>query len=132
MVEFTDYQKFVKGVMSQPSQDNKALADRYFELVEKYPNINFPQLLTAGIGLPGEVGEVADLVKKIFFQGKEPTPDVIAKIAAEAGDICWYLASLTMALGLDFNTILEDNITKLESRYPGGKFDVQRSENRKN
>ena len=35
-----------------------------------------------------------------------------------------------MALDTDFNEILEMNVDKLKARYPGGEFDVHKSENR--
>ena len=35
-----------------------------------------------------------------------------------------------MALDTDFNEILEMNVSKLKARYPGGEFDVYKSENR--
>jgi len=34
-------------------------------------------------------------------------------------------------LGLDPNSVIEENVEKLKSRYPGGEFDVYYSENRK-
>jgi hypothetical protein len=34
-------------------------------------------------------------------------------------------------LGVDPNQVIADNVSKLESRYPGGKFDPSLSENRK-
>ena len=36
-----------------------------------------------------------------------------------------------MGLGTDLNEIIEMNVDKLKSRYPGGEFDVHFSENRK-
>ena len=36
-----------------------------------------------------------------------------------------------MALDVDFNTVLTQNMVKLMSRYPDGTFDVYFSENRK-
>ena len=35
------------------------------------------RLLTASIGLSGEVGEFNEIVKKCFFQGKEMDEDVV-------------------------------------------------------
>lgn len=43
-----------------------------------------------GLGLIGEVGELADLIKKIRFQG-HPVDD--EKIEEELSDILWYLAT---------------------------------------
>ena len=46
-------------------------------------------LLNSALGLCGESGEVADLVKKHRFQGHDLDFDHVAK---ELGDISWYLA----------------------------------------
>ena len=35
------------------------------------------------------------------------------------------------SLGLDPNSVIEENIHKLKSRYPGGEFNPYYSENRK-
>ena len=42
----------------------------------------------------------------------------------------WYWSQACMALNLDPYDIIKENIRKLESRYPGGKFSVERSEER--
>ena len=49
----------------------------------------------------------------------------------ELGDIMWYWVNACTALGLDPNDVINENVKKLESRYPGGSFDVWHSENRK-
>jgi len=49
----------------------------------------------------------------------------------ELGDIAWYWVSACRAIGVDPNEVIEENVRKLESRYPGGAFDVHYSENRK-
>ena len=49
----------------------------------------------------------------------------------ELGDICWYLAQACMALDTTFDEVIEMNVDKLQARYPGGSFDVHKSENRK-
>ena len=35
-----------------------------------------------------------------------------------------------MALGISFDEVIATNVKKLEKRYPGGEFDVFKSENR--
>ena len=42
----------------------------------------------------------------------------------------WYWAQACVALNLDPNEVIAENVHKLQSRYPGGKFDVFHSENR--
>jgi NTP pyrophosphatase (non-canonical NTP hydrolase) len=49
----------------------------------------------------------------------------------ELGDIMWYWINACRALNLDPNDVIAENVNKLESRYPGGKFDAHYSENRK-
>lgn len=84
------------------------------------------QILNAALGLTGEAGEVADMVKKWKFQGHQFDSKDIAK---ELGDICWYIALMSDSIGLSFNEILEMNIEKLKKRYPEG-FSAERSINR--
>ena len=74
-------------------------------------------LLNSALGLCGESGEVADLVKKHRFQGHDIDIEHIAK---ELGDVAWYLAVGAYAIGLDLETIFRMNIEKLEARYPDG------------
>ena len=80
-------------------------------------------VMNAALGLCGESGEVADLVKKHSFQGHDLDFDHIAK---ELGDIAWYLAVGAYAIGYDLETILQMNVDKLEARYPDG-FSTNRS-----
>ena len=49
----------------------------------------------------------------------------------ELGDIIWYWVNACRALNYDPNEIITENVHKLESRYPGGRFDAFYSENRK-
>ena len=83
-------------------------------------------LLNGAMGLCGESGEVADLVKKAYFQGHLIDR---ARIAEELGDCAWYLAEAASGLGVSLEDILLQNIAKLKRRYPDG-FDPERSMNR--
>ena len=80
-------------------------------------------LLNTALGLCGESGEVADLVKKHRFQGHDIDIEHIAK---ELGDVAWYLAVGAYAIGLDLESIFRMNKEKLEARYPNG-FSTDRS-----
>ena len=42
----------------------------------------------------------------------------------------WYWSNACRSLGLDPNSVIAENVKKLESRYPGGKFDIHHSEHR--
>lgn len=80
-------------------------------------------VLNGALGLFGEGGEVADLIKKAYMQGH---PLDKAHIAEELGDVCWYVAELATALGYSMEEIMRGNIDKLRRRYPEG-FEVERS-----
>jgi len=123
------YAQFVDGVTSEPSKDFDAFIYRLQELNGENSDIH--RLLTAAVGLSAESGEFTEIVKKIIFQGKPYNEDNIYHMKRELGDIMWYLAQACMALNTNFNEILEMNIDKLKSRYPGGEFDAHYSENRK-
>ena len=80
-------------------------------------------LLNSALGLCGESGEVADIVKKHRFQGHDLDLDHIAK---ELGDVAWYLAVGAHAIGFDLESIFRMNTEKIEARYPEG-FSTDRS-----
>ena len=80
-------------------------------------------LLNSALGLCGESGEVADLVKKHRFQGHDLDFEHIAK---ELGDIAWYLAVGAYSIGYDLEKSLQMNVDKLKARYPDG-FSTDRS-----
>jgi len=127
-VDLKKYGQFVDGVTSQPSKDLSQLISRMLELEQQGANV--PRLLTAGIGMPGEAGEFSEIVKKIVLHGKDYNEENILKLEKELGDVAWYWTQGCLALGVDPNKIISDNVAKLESRYPGGKFSVWHSENR--
>lgn len=85
------------------------------------------QLQNGIMGLTGEAGECADLLKKHLFQGHGFDRLHFAK---ELGDVAWYLAVSADALGYGLEEILQMNIDKLKARYPDG-FDADLSVHRK-
>lgn len=87
---------------------------------------NSDKLLNAALGLAGEAGEFADIVKKISFQGHAMD---IEKLADEVGDILWYCALASKALNRTLGEIALNNVEKLVKRYPNG-FERERSVNR--
>jgi NTP pyrophosphatase (non-canonical NTP hydrolase) len=99
--------------------------------LELEDDCNIPPLITAAFGLTAEAGEFTEVVKKIILQGKPYNEENIFHMKRELGDICWYLAQACMALDTSFDEIMEMNVDKLKARYPGGEFDVHKSENRK-
>lgn len=75
------------------------------------------RILVQALGLNGEAGEVADLVKKWAWHGKDLTPSAMCD---ELGDLLWYMADLASAMGLSFSDVARANVEKLHRRYPSG------------
>ena len=128
-VDFDRYTHFVDAVTSTPSKDFKFLIDRLGELDREGANIE--RLTTASVGLAAESGEFLEIVKKMVFQGKPWNSDNREHLIIELGDVMWYVAQACMALDISFDDVVRGNVKKLEKRYPGGSFSVDKSENRK-
>ena len=128
-VDTEKYVDFVREVTSNESVHYAALLTRMNNL-ELEDDCNIPPLITAAFGLTAEAGEFTEVVKKIILQGKPYNEDNVFHMKRELGDICWYIAQACMALDTSFDEIMEMNVDKLKARYPGGEFDVHKSENR--
>lgn len=105
------------------------LINEYQHLAQRTSNkklLPSEHLLNGALGLCGEAGEVADIIKKTVMQGH---PIDKAHIAEELGDVCWYIAEAVSAIGYDLETVMQMNIDKLRRRYPMG-FSTERSINR--
>jgi NTP pyrophosphatase (non-canonical NTP hydrolase) len=103
--------------------------DEYVELAVNTAPPDLSQderLLNAALGLAGEAGEVADMIKKWRFHGHDLDA---AKLQKELGDIQWYLALASDAMGMSLRGVMQQNLMKLRARYPEG-FDPERSRNR--
>ena len=127
-VDFDRYTHFVDAVTSTPSKDFKSLINRLGELDREGANIE--RLTTASVGLAAESGEFLEIVKKMVFQGKPWNSDNREHLIIELGDVMWYVAQACMALDISFDDVVRGNVKKLEKRYPGGSFSVDKSENR--
>ena len=90
--------------------------------------IDMARLMTALIGMMAESGEFAEVVKKKVFQANSKfSVDEIFHMKRELGDVLWYWVQGCKALGFTPDEVMDENIRKLESRYPNG-FEVIRSE----
>jgi NTP pyrophosphatase (non-canonical NTP hydrolase) len=90
------------------------------ELVEHTMNHSLSreqQLANAAIGLAGEAGEVADVLKKHLFQGHTLDRE---KLKKEIGDVLWYLELLYRETSLTQTECEAVVITKLLQRFPNG------------
>ena len=98
----------------------QAAADRVSGGHQTTPDM---RVMTAGLGLAGESGEVCDILKKHFRHG-HPLAD--EKLVEELGDVLWYIAEIASAYGWDLEAIALGNLAKLRRRYPNG-FTQERS-----
>lgn len=81
----------------------------------------------AALGLAGEAGESADLIKKWLHHDR---PLDVDKARKEAGDVLFYVALYAKGLGVNLSDIAQENIDKLTARYPSGHFTAQDSINK--
>ena len=125
-IDFDKYTDFVDAVTSDSSKDFVSLADRLGSLDREGASIE--RLTTAGVGLAAESGEFLEIVKKLVFQGKPWNADNREHLIIELGDVMWYVAQACMALDISFDDVIRGNVRKLEKRYPGGTFSVEKSE----
>jgi NTP pyrophosphatase (non-canonical NTP hydrolase) len=100
-VELSDYQQRSRATAVYPDAGD---------------NLTYPAL-----GLCGEAGECAENVKKaIRDDGGVLSDERRAALAAELGDVLWYVAQLATEAGLDLDELAEENLTKLLSRKDRG------------
>lgn len=71
----------------------------------------------AALGLCGESGEFADIIKKAVYHGHALDKE---KAAKELGDTLWYIALAAGRLGYTLSEVASMNIEKLRIRYPDG------------
>lgn len=72
------------------------------------------------LGLSGEVGEIANKVKK-RLRGDTNTASN-SDLQKELGDVLWYVAMLAQELEADLGEIAEANLKKLQDRSQRGKI----------
>ncbi len=128
MSKINDYAKFVDTTTSRESKDFLAFIDSTSKL-DVQDNMNLPRVMTSAIGMLAESGEFTEVLKKMVFQGKEFNEENRFHMKRELGDILWYWIQGCIALGYTPDEVMDENIKKLEARYPNG-FEVARSENR--
>lgn len=79
---------------------------------------SFADMMDNGVlGLCGEAGEVADILKKARFQGHALDR---TKLIDELGDVEWYVSLICYALGITHEEVWTHNIEKLKKRYQNG------------
>jgi len=74
------------------------------------------EILTWGLGIAGEAGDVAGCIKKTFSHGD----DQKAGIKENLGDTLWYIAMICDFFDWDLEDVMRDNVKKLKKRHPKG------------
>ena len=94
--------------------------NQYQELAARTDNEKEPlnmRLANYALGVAGEAGEVADIIKKHVFHGHELDKKDLLK---ELGDILWYVSMLSKLGGFTLEEVATANIDKLSRRYKNG------------
>jgi len=82
-----------------------------------YPPGNFAYL---ALGLNGESGEVAEIIKRAIRAGRTLDDEELTNLKKELGDCLWYLANLAREAGFSLSAIADENLAKLRSRQERG------------
>ncbi len=89
-------------------------------LTARYPHIGHGVIYPV-LGLASEAGEVAGKIKKVFRDHQGQINDEIRRrLAAELGDVLWYLAQICTELDLSLDEIAHQNLIKLLDRQARG------------
>lgn len=101
--------------------------NEYQNLAQRTANQDDPiRLATAAMGVAGEAGELANIIKKHVSHGHLLD---IAHVREEVGDVLWYLAEIASICDFTLEGVALENIYKLQLRYPDG-FNTDRSQRR--
>ena len=96
---FKKYQEFVKSITKK------------FDDPEK-------EIMSHGLGISGEAGDVAGCIKKTISHKDDQRPGTKENL----GDTLWYIAAICNFFGWDLEDVFNENVEKLKKRYPAGHF----------
>lgn len=120
-----EYQHRSRETAVYASEKNQNLTDHIIELCEQagdFKLANFIRsrgLVYSNLALGGEVGELANKLKKHLRNGTTPNVEVLAD---ELGDVLWYVASVAHEMGLNLESIAKQNLAKLAERKAADKL----------
>ena len=123
-----EYTIFVDKITSESSESTKKMKER-IDFINS-SGVEVSRLLTAGIGLSGEVGEFNEIIKKTIFQSKSFDSETHEHIKRELGDIMWYVTQACLALKVDLVEVIKTNEEKLKKRFPKDRFTKESDTNR--
>ena len=117
-----EYTIFVDKITSESSKSTKKMKER-IDFINS-SDVEVSRLLTAGIGLSGEVGEFNEIIKKTIFQSKSFDSETHEHIKRELGDIMWYVTQACLALKVDLVEVIKTNEEKLKKRFPKDPLEI--------
>ena len=119
--------------IGKPKEANVPNLSQYVDWTETTAIYSRPKFKMAGgmvekmyaaLGMAGEAGEVANLVKKIYRDGLT-LQQYGDKLLLELGDVLWYWARLCCEFGINPNAVILANIEKLEDRKKWANYTVK-------
>jgi len=78
-------------------------------------------IMTWGLGLTGEAGDIAGCIKKTFVHDNDQREGIKENL----GDALWYMAMMCTFFNWDMEEVLNQNIEKLKARYSKGEFTIE-------
>jgi len=94
-------------------EEYQAAAGKTALYPRRLENLEYPTL-----GLAGEAGEVANIVKKIQRDhGGVMNEEIRTMLKDELGDVLWYISACAEELDLTLNEIAQYNVEKLAKRH---------------
>ena len=74
------------------------------------------EILSLGLGIAGESGDVAGCIKKTFSHNDDQKKGIRENL----GDTMWYIAMICNFFGWNLEDVMKENIAKLKKRHPKG------------
>lgn len=97
-MDFEEYQKLSGSYTEIPGTDNV--------------------FMYSVLGLNGEAGEVAEIVKKMIRdKGRQLSEEDRQHLLKELGDTLWYLSKVASKLEFSLEDVAKANLLKLKERY---------------
>lgn len=95
----------------------RAINDEYRRQVTAalFVNPNTNKVEHCALGIAGEAGEIADLVKKAQYM--RPRPLTREDVLNEGGDLLWYLVNFAALHNVTVDDMMIYNIAKLKARH---------------
>lgn len=97
----SDYQDFVRDFAIHP--DSQTF-------------MSMPGLTYSVLGLNGEAGECAEIIKKALRAEQPLSPAQRTNLMLELGDVLWYVTNTARLCGVSLSLLMEMNIEKLSAR----------------